>query len=417
MSEPRILSHLKSQREQAGLSQLALAERVGVSRQAVIAIEAGRQVPSTSLALQLARVLGCSVDDLFQLMPGEGIEAAVAPVPGPGDDSPGAAPPGCRRVAMGRLRGRWVAHPLADDACSAADGLVVSESGGRGDERARGGRARGGRPAAGWATGNRAIAGTAIAGRAIASKAMIEPLAELADIERNVLVAGCAPLLGVLAQRAGLRYRDARMTWLPANSAHALALLDAGLVHVAGLHLVDGRSGEDNTRVLRERFAGRSMLVVNLTRWRQGFVVRHGNPLGIRVPGDLLRPGIRFAHREPGAGASALVGRLMAAAGDARAAVPPGPVAAGHVEVAQLVRCGAADAGIAIESVALAAGLGFVPLSEERFDLVLPPELASQAPVARILELLGDRWFRAEAARIPGYDDSLSGQVTALGAA
>jgi putative transcriptional regulator len=48
-----------------GLSQQALAERVGVSRQAVLSIEAGRQVPSTALALQLAHTVGRSVEDLF----------------------------------------------------------------------------------------------------------------------------------------------------------------------------------------------------------------------------------------------------------------------------------------------------------------------------------------------------------------
>jgi molybdate-binding protein len=88
-----------------------------------------------------------------------------------------------------------------------------------------------------------------------------------------------------------------------------------------------------------------------------------------------------------------------------------------HEQVARLVACGAADAGIAIESVALAAGLGFVPLSEERFDLALPAERAAEPAVARILDALGDAAFRREVARLPGYDISLTGQTSLTEAA
>jgi molybdate-binding protein len=158
------------------------------------------------------------------------------------------------------------------------------------------------------------------------------------------------------------------------------------------------------------------MLVANLTRWRQGFVVADGNPLGIRTAADLARAKLRFAQREQGAAAHGLVARLLATEG-ASGVVLAGPLAAGHAEVAQLVRCGAADIGVAIESVALAAGLDFVPLSEERFDLVVPAEWAETPPVSRLLDALDDRSFRAEVAQLPGYDAEIAGHVTTLDAA
>jgi putative molybdopterin biosynthesis protein len=81
------------------------------------------------------------------------------------------------------------------------------------------------------------------------------------------------------------------------------------------------------------------------------------------------------------------------------------------------VRCGAADAGVAIESVALAAGLGFVPLTEERFDLVVPASVAESAPVSRLLESLDDPAFKTEMGHLPGYDADLVGHVTTVEAA
>jgi putative molybdopterin biosynthesis protein len=67
--------------------------------------------------------------------------------------------------------------------------------------------------------------------------------------------------------------------------------------------------------------------------------------------------------------------------------------------------------------VALASDLDFVPLTEERFDLVVPAELADDAPVARLLDTLDDQGFRAEAAGLPGYDVEICGHVTTLEAA
>jgi molybdate-binding protein len=160
---------------------------------------------------------------------------------------------------------------------------------------------------------------------------------------------------------------------------------------------------------VRERFGGRRMLVVNLTRWRQGLLVAAGNPLGVREVGDLARLDGRFARREEGAGASTL---LKARADAAGLALPDGPLARSHGEVAQLVRWRVADAGMAIEAAALAAGLSFVPLTEERFDLVMPEAVAAQPPVSRLLDALAARAFRAEARALPGYDASLMGQTT-----
>jgi molybdate-binding protein len=220
----------------------------------------------------------------------------------------------------------------------------------------------------------------------------------------------------MLAQWVGTHFADARATWLPGGSMRSLDLLQERLIHVAGMHLSEAGTETGHEAIVRARFPGERMLIINLTSWREGLVVPPGNPLGIEGGADLLQPRLRFATREEGAGARRLVEDLLASAG-ADAALLSGPEASGHVEVAQLVRSGAADVGIAIESVALANGLGFVPLTEERFDLVVRASAAERAPVARLLETLDEPSFKAEMAHLPGYDTDLSGQVTTLEAA
>ena len=369
MSEPRLDNHLKQQRKAAGLSQNALAARVGVSRQAILAIEAGRNVPSTSLGLKLAHTLGCSVEDIFRLAPDSAIRTRLAPATRGREKN--------SRVALGRVGSRWVAHRLPAHGMTAADGIIDS---------------------------------------AADHEAVVRPLGDSASLDHNVLVAGCAPLLGAVANRVNQRFGDARVTWLPVGNRSAMRLLAAGLVHVAGFHLSgdDGKGGSE--AAARKALPGRRLLVVNLTRWRQGLVVLPGNPLGLHTGADLVRPELRLARREEGSGAHDLATRLLAAEG---AAGWPGggPLAAGHREVARLVRCRSADVGIAIESAALAEGLDFVPLVEERFDLAVPADSAAAPPVSRLIEILDDPAFRAEVEHLPGYDGSMSGQVTTVDAA
>lgn len=366
MSESRLENHLKRQRKAAGLSQNALAERVGVSRQAILAVEAGRNVPSTSLGLRLAYALGCSVEDIFQLAPAPGIHAHLAPA-AVGNE-------GGARVAAGKVAGRWVAHRLPSHGILAADGTISGTDG---------------------------------------DMATVTPLVSSGSLRRNVLVAGCAPLLGAVATRVGQRFNDARVTWLPTGNRNSMRLLAGGLVHVAGLHLAGEGNGSAAEAVARKTLPGQRLLLVNLTGWRIGVVVPAGNPLGLASGADLMRPGLRLAHREKGCGAHAVASRHTEGACDEQS----GPHAAGHREVARMVRSGAADAGIAIESAALAEGLDFIPLASERFDLVIPADVAADSPVSRLIETLDDPAFRTEIEHLPGYDGSRSGQVTTVDAA
>lgn len=383
---PSLLTSVRERRVEAGLSQTELAATVGVSRQGLSAIESGRQVPSTTLSLHLARALGCTVDDIFRLPGGPRIEAELA-----------RDPHDARRVVLGRVEGRLVAHPLSDDT-HAADGLLV--------DRPRPQRP----PETTSASAPIPVSATDTTSGAAAGFSMVEAFADPASISGNLLVAGCAPLLGLLAERLGRRYRDVRGSWIPANSMAALSLLRRRMVHVAGIHLASSDDPDAHDRAARETAWGSRATLVNLARWRQGLVVAPGNPLGIGPGSELLRPGLRFALRDPGAGAQRLLERELARAGG-RATELSGPagLAADHVDVARLVRWGVADVGVAIESVAIAHGLDFLPLAEERFDLIVTASAMDDPAVSRFLDLIDRPSFRAEAAGIPGYDLSQAG--------
>src|SRR5207237_6959462 len=107
---PGVESGLRRARQRNGLKQAELSVRAGISRQTLSALEAGRAQPSTAIALNLARALGCRVEELFWLREeGDLIRTGLASPAG-----------GSRRVLAGRVAGRWVGPPLRlDDPLSA----------------------------------------------------------------------------------------------------------------------------------------------------------------------------------------------------------------------------------------------------------------------------------------------------------
>ena len=85
-------------------------------------------------------------------------------------------------------------------------------------------------------------------------------------------------------------------------------------------------------------------------------------------------------------------------------------MAAGHLQVADAIAAGLADAGVACEPAALAYGLAFIPLAAERFDLVIPAEHATSREVQALIKVLASRWLVDQLASLPGYDPSSCGQ-------
>jgi putative molybdopterin biosynthesis protein len=145
---------------------------------------------------------------------------------------------------------------------------------------------------------------------------------------------------------------------------------------------------------------------VHLWQREQGLVVARGNPLGIRDVGDLR--GQRIAWRPPGAGSRLLLERLMLAAG-LEPQPDAGEPAESHLAVAAAGATGAAAAGMAVRSVAESAGLDWIPVLREPFELALDP--AARAAAEPLLSALADSDVQARLAAMPGYDLSMSGET------
>lgn len=199
---------------------------------------------------------------------------------------------------------------------------------------------------------------------------------------------------------------------LPVGSLDGLVNLRQGLCHVAGAHLLDP-SGEYNTPFIRHLFPDCPVQVATLAYRTQGLLVTPGNPKGIKTLHDLAREDTLFINRNPGSGTRLWLDRELARIGLPAAgirgyerAVPT------HRDAALSILQGQADAALGIQAAAHAHGLGFIPLFEERYDLVLPREQA--ALLAPLLDFLQSARARQVMSALTGYDTTHSGQSVSL---
>ena len=355
---------LREIREARKLSQVALAAAAQLTRQSIGAIEAGRATPAVDVALRLAKALDCSVEQLFDAAPQSDVITA---------DMVGEQLEG--RVAMAQIADRWIAYPLLGDGLrTSADALATKQ------------------------------------GRNTVSVELMRPPA---SVRENLVITGCASALGLLADRLNSHGGPGRSLWLSRSSTEALALLSGHKTHVAGVHLVDPKTGDANVHDVRRLVRGMSTALITFARWEVGLVTRPGNPKKLRTGADLARRGLRLAIRESGSGVRRLLERELRAAGQPFDPAKSAHVLAhGHVDVAHMVSLGAADAGIATRDVAIVYGLDFVPLADERYDLVVPVDSLSDARIQRLFDTMSTSGLRRELSAL-GYDVRAAGDRVA----
>jgi molybdate-binding protein len=192
----------------------------------------------------------------------------------------------------------------------------------------------------------------------------------------------------------------------------ALAALKHGEVHIAGVHLVDERSGTWNPTDLKRGLGGLNCTVVTFAHWEEGIIVRQGNPKKIRAVADLSRPAVKIINREKGSGARRLLDREMRSAGMLTARIKGyDHEVLSHLEVASSVKMGLADAGIGVRAAAAICGLAFIPLQRERYDLVIPKaHYESLHGLRTLLDLIVSKPFRDELEALGGYDTRDTGK-------
>ena len=232
-----------------------------------------------------------------------------------------------------------------------------------------------------------------------------------AEIERTIFCIGSHDLtLDLLAQF--LAERDRRFVSANVGSQGGLVALRRGEAHLAGSHLLDPSTGEYNISSIRQYMPNIPVKVVALVGRDQGLLVKRGNPKRVKDLESLIRSNVQFVNRQRGAGTRVLLDynlNLLGITGEQILGYNQEEYT--HLGVAVAVASGRADCGLGIAAAAQALDLDFIPLFQERYDLVIPKEHANGDLLAPLFGLLAGREFREAVSKLTGYDVSVMGTV------
>ena len=344
---------VREARRDRAWSQQTLASRIGVSRAEVSAIENGRLTPSIATALRLAAALERGVEDLFTLS-----DSTAAPPPSwawPPPPSEGRY----WEAAIGRKRLLFPAEPtalgsLGHDGRYGPEGLARSIS---------------------------------------------------AGAARTLVLAGCDPAVGLLGEEL-MRGEGIRLLPLARGSREALGLLERGLVHAAGVHW-SGEKGGDANAAMVSRMLGSGYRLVHVARWQEGVALQAS--VRTRSASSLARANLRWVAREEGSGARRVLDRLLGVR-----ARRFRHVARDHRAVAVAIRTGYAQAGVAVKLVAEEAGLDFIALEQEDYDLCYREDLRGDEALRALRRALRRVALRRLVDELPGYDSGRMGEERAV---
>jgi molybdate-binding protein len=211
-----------------------------------------------------------------------------------------------------------------------------------------------------------------------------------------------------------LKRRDSRLHLSSSNvgSLGGLMAIRRGQTHLAGSHLLDTETGDYNFSYIERYLKGTPLRIVQLAMRQQGLLVHPGNPKNIRGIEDLLRPEVVFINRQAGAGTRILLDYCLMQSGFAAEGIRGyDQEEFTHMAVAVNVLSGRADTGMAIYASAKALELDFIPIAEERYDLVIPETSWADPKIQLVLEIIVSASFRKMVADLGGYDVTASGTV------
>jgi excisionase family DNA binding protein len=217
---------------------------------------------------------------------------------------------------------------------------------------------------------------------------------------------------------------DPLLQWALSESRAGLAILPEGsevgyqrflkgelMAAAIHFHDLDDPAKDANPEAIAAEPTLRDAVLIGFAAREQGLIVAAGNPLQLASLREAHARGLRAALRPAGAGAQQLLVGLLRRDGLGIDDLTNTLVAPTGPDIAQAIRAGHADFGVATRAVAMAAGLDFAPLCIERFDLLMRQRDYFRPPLQALLALVREPRFAARAAELGGLDVSGAGRV------
>ena len=232
-------------------------------------------------------------------------------------------------------------------------------------------------------------------------------------IAQTVVIVGSHDnTLDLLGNFFTLSFPRFRLTSSNVGSTGGLMALKRGIAHLAGSHLLDPETGEYNIPDIRRLIPDVPVKGVNLVFRQQGLILPPGNPKGIKGLEDLTRPDLVLINRQAGSGTRILLDfRLKALGIDPAAIRGYEDEEFTHMAVAVNVLSGRADVGMGIFAAAKALDLDFIPVVQERYDLIISEKFWEEEKIQALLAVIRSNEYQDAVRAMGGYELTRTGEL------
>jgi molybdate-binding protein/DNA-binding transcriptional regulator YhcF (GntR family) len=219
----------------------------------------------------------------------------------------------------------------------------------------------------------------------------------------------------LLANYVGTLFPNVRFTTSFVGSLSGLMALQRREADLTGSHLKDEETGEFNIPFVKKILPNETVVLLHLVQRMQGLMVAKDNPKHIMGVEDLSRPSITFVNRQKGSGTRVLLDSRLKQLGMTPTNIAGyGREETNHMAVASLIAQGGADVGLGAQWAASIAGIDFIPLFNERYDLIGLEKDFSRPLMYKLEEIVSSEDFRSMLRKIPGYDVSETGTIVTV---
>lgn len=233
--------------------------------------------------------------------------------------------------------------------------------------------------------------------------------------ESDIIIAGQDSILDILSENIKSYSNNVRVLRNNVGSYTNLYDLYNEKISLCSVHLWDGYTNEYNTEYVKRLLPGIPCVLINLAYRQQGFYVAKGNPHNINSWKDLSNKHISIINREKGSGTRILLDEKLRINGINSNDVNGYNIERNsHLSVASSIARNEGDVGIGIEKIALSVkGIEFVPMQEERYDLVIKKDKLNSEIFKLVLKIVKSEEFKSEIDGLSGYDLRDIGKIVA----
>jgi putative molybdopterin biosynthesis protein len=242
-------------------------------------------------------------------------------------------------------------------------------------------------------------------------KVPVSLVRKMEDIDKTLVITGSHdPLIDELIDLMKMKWLDSQVVSSHVGSLGGLMALKRGESHLGGTHLLEEETGEYNKSYVRRYFPEGGVRLISCVFRSQGLMIAPGNPLGITSIADLVR--VNYVNRQKGSGTSILLDYLLKQNG-----LEPMQIKGyereeiTHTAVAAAVASGTADAGMGILAAAKIYNLGFIPLIQEQYDLLVAEKTLEHPEFARMIAVMKSAELAQRLQKLGGYQTNNPGEV------